>query len=128
MGATDACAFPYDGRRLAPRWARSERAVSAHAALATLPSLCPSVHLGRTGLVASRVGLGFAALGRPAYMALGRDADLGADRSVSAMARRCHALLDAAYAMGIRYIDVARSYGLAEHFVKRWCDLRNLSN
>lgn len=61
-------------------------------------------------------------------MALGRDADLGADRSISAMARRCHALLDAAYATGIRYVDVARSYGLAEHFVKGWWDLRNLSN
>ena len=72
------------------------------------------------------LGLGLAALGRPAYMTLGRDRDLGGDRSVEAMERRCHGMLDAAYARGIRYVDAARSYGLAERFLASWCDARQL--
>jgi aryl-alcohol dehydrogenase-like predicted oxidoreductase len=59
-------------------------------------------------------------------MALGRDEHLGSDRSVPAMRRRCHALLDTAYAAGIRYVDTARSYGLAEIFLRDWCDERCL--
>ena len=86
----------------------------------------PLLHLGRTRLLVSTIGLGLAGLGRPAYMTLGRDEDLGADRSVAAMRRRCHALLDCAYEAGIRYVDVARSYGLAEQFVRSWCDDRRL--
>lgn len=91
------------------------------------PSLLPVRELGQTGLPVSRLGLGLAALGRPAYMALGRDEDLGDDRSMFAMMRRCHEVLDAAYAAGIRYIDVARSYGLAEPFVRHWCEARGLA-
>ena len=53
--------------------------------------------LGSTGLQVSPVGLGLAALGRPAYIDLGRDADLGADRGVEALERRCHQVLDAAF-------------------------------
>src|SRR5262245_21588136 len=79
-----------------------------------------SVWLGRTGLRVSRLGLGLAALGRPVYMAAGREADLGADRSVAAMRCRCQSMLDAAYAAGVRYIDAARSYGLAEQFLNGW--------
>jgi aryl-alcohol dehydrogenase-like predicted oxidoreductase len=86
----------------------------------------PLVPLGRTGLVATAVGLGLAGVGRPAYMTLGRDADLGADRSVAAMRRRCHALLDAAYDAGIAFIDAARSYGLAEQFLRAWWEERRL--
>ena len=82
--------------------------------------------LGTSGLRASRIGLGLASLGRPAYMAWGRDADLGADRSIRAMRCRCHALLDAARAAGVRYVDTARSYGLAEQFLSAWCDDRRL--
>jgi aryl-alcohol dehydrogenase-like predicted oxidoreductase len=70
--------------------------------------------LGRTGLAVSRIGLGLAAVGRPAYITLGRAADLGPDRSVDSMRTRSHALLDAAYAAGVRYVDAARSYGRAE--------------
>jgi aryl-alcohol dehydrogenase-like predicted oxidoreductase len=91
----------------------------------TLPRRATAV-LGRTGLRVGRVGLGLSALGRPEYMALGRDVDLGPDRSVAAMRRRCHAVLDAAYAAGITYLDVARSYGLAEPFVRTWCEARML--
>jgi aryl-alcohol dehydrogenase-like predicted oxidoreductase len=76
--------------------------------------------LGSTGLRASPVGLGLAALGRPAYIDLGRDADLGADRGIGALERRCHQVLDAAWAAGVRYLDAARSYGRAEAFLASW--------
>jgi aryl-alcohol dehydrogenase-like predicted oxidoreductase len=80
--------------------------------------------LGRTGLPVSRIGLGLAAVGRPAYINLGRDVDLAGDRSVDALRRRSHELLDAAMDGGIRYVDVARSYGLAEEFLGSWLDAR----
>ena len=83
--------------------------------------------LGTTGLMVSRLGLGLAALGRPAYINLGRARDFGADRSVAALEERTHRMLDAAYAMGIRYIDTARSYGRAESFLARWAEARHLS-
>jgi aryl-alcohol dehydrogenase-like predicted oxidoreductase len=98
------------------------RAVSGHV---PTPSRWPR-QLGRTGLPVSRLGLGLAALGRPAYMTLGRDADLGRDRSAPSMCRRCHAVLDAAYFAGIRYFDAARSYGLAEQFLASWCERHQL--
>ena len=60
------------------------------------------------------------------YMALGRDESLGRDRSVATMRQRCMALLDTAYAVGIRYFDTARSYGLGEAFLRAWCDERGL--
>ena len=80
--------------------------------------------LGATGLPVSRIGLGLAAVGRPAYINLGRDRDLGADRPVEALRRRSHELLDEAMAAEIRYFDVARSYGLAEEFLGSWLDAR----
>ena len=82
--------------------------------------------LGSTGLQVTPVGLGLAALGRPAYIDLGRDADLGADRGVEELERRCHQVLDAAYDHGIRYLDAARSYGRAEEFLASWLDARRL--
>jgi aryl-alcohol dehydrogenase-like predicted oxidoreductase len=81
--------------------------------------------LGLTGLRVSRIGLGLAAVGRPAYITLGRETDLAGDRSVEALRRRSHELLDAAIAAGIRYVDVARSYGLAEEFLGSWLDARS---
>jgi aryl-alcohol dehydrogenase-like predicted oxidoreductase len=62
-------------------------------------------------------------VGRPGYINLGRDDDLPEDRSVGAMRTRAHALLDAAYAGGIRYFDAARSYGRAEEFLGAWLHL-----
>jgi aryl-alcohol dehydrogenase-like predicted oxidoreductase len=82
--------------------------------------------LGSSGLAVSPIGLGLAALGRPAYINLGRDLDFGADRSVAGFERRCHEMLDAAYAAGIRYVDAARSYGMAEAFLGTWLKARNL--
>ncbi|MDX3098594.1 aldo/keto reductase [Streptomyces sp. ME19-03-3] len=69
-----------------------------------------------------RLGLGLAAVGRPGYIDLGRAADLPAERTVEAMRERAHAVLDAAYAAGIRYVDAARSYGRAEEFLASWLD------
>jgi aryl-alcohol dehydrogenase-like predicted oxidoreductase len=82
--------------------------------------------LGRTGRPVTPVGLGLAALGRPGYIDLGRDADLGSDRTAEALERRTHEVLDAAYETGIRYVDAARSYGLAEAFLASWLDARRL--
>jgi aryl-alcohol dehydrogenase-like predicted oxidoreductase len=67
-----------------------------------------------------RFGLGLAAAGRPAYITLGRDEDLAADRSVEDLRARCHELLDRAWDLGVRYVDVARSYGRAESFLGSW--------
>jgi aryl-alcohol dehydrogenase-like predicted oxidoreductase len=80
--------------------------------------------LESTGLRVTPIGLGLAAVGRPAYLGLGRDADLGDDRSVESLQRRTHALLDAAYEAGVRYVDAARSYGLAERFLSSWLRTR----
>jgi aryl-alcohol dehydrogenase-like predicted oxidoreductase len=79
----------------------------------------PTVALGPAGPVVSRVGLGLAALGRPAYITSGRADDLP-DRSVTALRDRSFSMLDAAYAAGIRYFDAARSYGRAEEFLGGW--------
>ena len=68
----------------------------------------------------TRLGIGLAAVARPAYINSGRAADLGARRSVSDLRARSEAVLDAAYAAGIRYVDVARSYGRAEEFLAGW--------
>lgn len=76
--------------------------------------------LGRTGLPVTPIGLGLAAVGRPAYITLGRDRDLPRSRSVDELRDRTSALVDAAVAAGIRYVDVARSYGRAEEFLGSW--------
>jgi hypothetical protein len=67
--------------------------------------------------VFSRVGLGLAALGRPAYITSGRAGDLP-DRGVAGLRTRTFSMLDAA--RGVRYVDAARSYGLAEEFLAGW--------
>jgi aryl-alcohol dehydrogenase-like predicted oxidoreductase len=72
------------------------------------------------GTTPSRLGIGLAAVARPAYINSGRAADLGAERGVSDLRARTEAVLDAAYAAGIRYVDVARSYGRAEEFLAGW--------
>jgi aryl-alcohol dehydrogenase-like predicted oxidoreductase len=78
-----------------------------------------AARLGSDGPVVSRIGLGLAALGRPAYITTGRDGDLP-DRSVAGLCAQTFAMLDAAYAAGIRYADAARSYGRAEEFLGSW--------
>jgi aryl-alcohol dehydrogenase-like predicted oxidoreductase len=83
--------------------------------------------LGSTGLSVTPIGLGLAAVGRPGYITLGREDDLGNDRSIAALEARTHLLLDAAYAAGVRYVDAARSYGLAEQFLSTWLKGRGVS-
>jgi aryl-alcohol dehydrogenase-like predicted oxidoreductase len=83
--------------------------------------------LGRTGLPVSRLGLGLAALGRPGYINLGHGDDLGGRKDVATLEREAHAVLDAAYAGGIRYFDAARSYGKAEEFLASWLEGRGLA-
>jgi aryl-alcohol dehydrogenase-like predicted oxidoreductase len=68
----------------------------------------------------ARLGLGLAALGRPAYINLGRTGTLPAERTVAAMREASRTVLDAAYAAGIRWVDTARSYGRAEEFLAGW--------
>lgn len=75
----------------------------------------------------SRLGLGLAALGRPGYINLGRDRDLGTARSVDDLRERAFEVLDAAWAAGIRYLDAARSYGLAEAFLADWLTARSIA-
>ncbi|ETK37131.1 aldo/keto reductase, partial [Microbispora sp. ATCC PTA-5024] len=83
--------------------------------------------LGRTGLEVTPVGLGLAAIGRPAYITLGRDDDLGGDRDVAAMRDRTWAVLDAAREAGVRHVDAARSYGRAEEFLAGWLAARGVA-
>lgn len=68
--------------------------------------------------------MGLAALGRPAYINLGRVGELPARRDVEAMRGATHAVLDEAYARGVRRVDVARSYGRAEEFLADWLAAR----
>jgi aryl-alcohol dehydrogenase-like predicted oxidoreductase len=86
----------------------------------------PPTVLGSNGLPATKLGLGLAALGRPAYITLGRGADLGDDRTGTTMEQRCHDMLDAAVAAGVGYVDAARSYGRAEEFLSSWLRARSV--
>ena len=73
----------------------------------------------RSGEVAL-LGLGLAAIGRPAYITPGRSADLPSGRSPAALQVRTDELLAEAVRLRIDYVDVARSYGLAEQFLGSW--------
>jgi aryl-alcohol dehydrogenase-like predicted oxidoreductase len=83
--------------------------------------------LGNTDLEVTPLGLGLAALGRPGYINLGHAEDLAGHTDVESMERGAHAVLDAAYAGGIRYFDAARSYGRAEAFLASWLEQRGFS-
>jgi aryl-alcohol dehydrogenase-like predicted oxidoreductase len=84
----------------------------------------PFARLATATTPTCHLGLGLAAVGRPGYINLGRDHDLGEDRSVETLRARTHELLDAAYAQGVRYVDVARSYGRSEEFLADWLNAR----
>jgi aryl-alcohol dehydrogenase-like predicted oxidoreductase len=83
--------------------------------------------LGNTGLAVSRLGLGMASLGRPGYINLRHAEDLAGEYDEIAMERRAHLVLDSAWNAGIRYFDVARSYGLAEKFLGSWLTSRSVA-
>ncbi|WOX08393.1 aldo/keto reductase [Streptomyces sp. N50] len=80
----------------------------------------PFARLATATTPTSHIGLGLAAVGRPGYINLGREKDLGETRTVEALRTRTHELLDAAYAQGVRYFDAARSYGRSEEFLADW--------
>ncbi|MFD3627677.1 aldo/keto reductase [Streptomyces sp. NPDC058698] len=80
----------------------------------------PFARLATATTPTCHIGLGLAAIGRPGYINLGRDHDLGEDRGVETLRARTHELLDAAYAQGVRYFDAARSYGRSEEFLADW--------
>ncbi|MPY61126.1 aldo/keto reductase [Streptomyces spongiae] len=84
----------------------------------------PFARLATATTPTCHIGLGLAAVGRPGYINLGRDNDLGEDRSAETLRARSHELLDAAYAQGVRYFDAARSYGRAEEFLAGWLTAR----
>ena len=71
-------------------------------------------------MTGDRLGIGLAAVARPAYITAGRGRDLGAQRDPQRLEQRTWAVLDAAVAQGIGYVDVARSYGRAEQFLASW--------
>ncbi|MET7473869.1 aldo/keto reductase [Streptomyces sp. NPDC005648] len=86
----------------------------------------PFARLATATTPTCHIGLGLAAVGRPGYINLNRDHDLGLaeNRSVETLRARTHELLDAAYAQGVRYFDAARSYGRSEEFLADWLNAR----
>ncbi len=83
--------------------------------------------LGNTGIKVSPLGLGTAALGRPGYITLGHGDDLGHAYEKAVMQENACQIFQAAYDAGIRYFDTARSYGLAESFMRVWLNGKNPS-
>lgn len=76
-------------------------------------------------LMTAQLGLGMAALGRPGYVTLNHANALGGNYEPSAMEAHAHQVLDAAYDAGVRYFDMARSYGRAEDFFASWLKRRH---
>jgi aryl-alcohol dehydrogenase-like predicted oxidoreductase len=81
---------------------------------------------GKTPHQVTPIGLGLAALGRPGYINLGHGEDLPDGRTIQALQTHTHTVLDAAWGMGIRYFDAARSYGRAEQFLASWLSAREI--
>lgn len=106
----------------AVRWTR--RAVQRHS---QHESLIVTDTQTEPGPAIRRIGLGLAALGRPGYITLEHARDLGGTYKPTAMEQRTHAVLDAAYAAGVRYFDAARSYGRAEEFLASWLASRHIA-
>lgn len=82
---------------------------------------------GSTSLEVTPIGLGLAALGRPGYINLGHGDDLNGRRDVDKLRAHTHDVLDAAWDLGIRYFDAARSYGRAEAFLGEWLRDRGIA-
>ncbi|QDO93562.1 aldo/keto reductase [Formosa sediminum] len=69
----------------------------------------------------TQLGLGLAAIGRPEYINIKTDNVVQTEAAFKANAMQ---VLDTAYADGIRYFDVAPSYGKGEQFLIDWHNLR----
>jgi|Transcript_15767 aryl-alcohol dehydrogenase-like predicted oxidoreductase len=78
------------------------------------------------------LGLGMAALGRPGYINLGRDAIFGnsSSRPIEAMQSQADLVLDSLFANtskgSVPWVDCARSYGLSEQFVGDYLKRNNI--
>ncbi len=84
-------------------------------------------NLGLSPHKVSPIGLGLAALGRPAYINLGHSQDLNKNYDVKHMEANAHEMLELASAIGINYFDTARSYGKAEEFLGSWLKTQDIS-
>ncbi len=84
-------------------------------------------NLGLSPHKVSPIGLGLAALGRPAYINLGHSQDLNKNYDVKHMEANAHEMLELASAFGINYFDTARSYGKAEEFLGSWLKTQDKS-
>jgi len=69
----------------------------------------------------TQLGLGLAALGRPEYINIRAQ---WVDKSQAAFERNAFAMLDEAYALGIRFFDTAPSYGKGETYLLAWHNAR----
>ena len=69
------------------------------------------------------IGLGTAAIGRPQYINIKQQAKAPFD--LAEFKQQGLAMLDFAYATGIRYFDTAPGYGLAEQLLIEWLSMQN---
>lgn len=69
-----------------------------------------------------RLGLGMAALGRPGYINLDRNAVFGSDvRTLDTMQTQANLVLDRLFkSTDLPWVDCARSYGLSEKFTSEY--------
>lgn len=74
----------------------------------------------------SKIGLGLAALGRPAYINIRGNTTF--DTSVASFKKNAFEVLDYAYLNGVRYFDTAPSYGKGEAFLAEWNSQKRRSN
>ncbi len=82
--------------------------------------------LDRDQLRQPQIGLGLAALGRPAYLTVDHGSDVGDHPDPEVLEAHAHSVLDAAWQGGVRYFDAARSYGRAEEFLASWLTSREV--
>lgn len=73
--------------------------------------------------IATKIGLGLAALGRPEYINIRENSFI--DKSETAFKSNTFSVLDVAYKLGVRYFDTAPSYGKGEAFLQEWNDMNN---
>ena len=73
----------------------------------------------------SKIGLGTAAIGRPLYINI-KEGNQSEPFDLVAFRKSGEELLDFAYAKGVRILDTAPGYGLAENLVLQWLKKRNI--
>lgn len=75
----------------------------------------------------AKIGLGTAAIGRPLYINI-KDEVESKPFDKKEFIRKGEVLLDFAYANGVRIVDTAPGYGLAENLVTEWLQNRTISD